>query len=504
VSWAPRSAEEINARRAAVVPDADLVELRLDALDPAPSPAEIPALLAGLGLPTIATCRSHDEGGGWRGSEDERLAILQACLEAGADYVDIELDAGACSRIVAEHPTRCVVSRHWEGTPSTAELEAAVRRLVALRPAVGKFVVTPGNPADAIDVLRAGGRLRREGIASCCFALGSAGAASRLLAAARGDAWTYARSPAGDETAAGQWSARRLRDELRLPEWTAGQQLYGVVGDPVRQSLSPAIFNAAFVAEGRRAAYLPLPGGEFDAALRLAGAADVRGLSVTMPFKLEAFERASAATPAAVRAGAANTLRATDSGWEAHNTDGEGVIVALRSAVEPAGARVAVLGAGGAARAAAASLVDVGATVVLCARRPARAAAEANAVGCEHADLADFSRVGADIVVNATPVGMEATAGTPVPTTDLKGSEVVLDMIYRPFQTELLREAGARGCVVIPGLRMFLAQAEAQYRWWFDASAPAGTMEAAARQHMGDDVEMNGSHAGTRGRGDRP
>ncbi len=486
VSLAPSSREQLSAW--SVNPEttagADMVELRLDALQPLVQPAEIIGLLAAFDLPIIATCRAAAEGGAWSAGEDERVAVLRACLAADVAHVDVELDASACEELAAAHASRLVVSKHWLEPPASEELRQCADRLLNLRPGAAKLVVAIESVDQAVPVLRTAEALRREGVATTGFVMGKASAAGRLLAGVRGDAWIYARAPLGAETAAGQWSATRLRDQLDVSRWTPCCARFAVVGDPVRQSLSPTVFNAAFAAAEREALYVPLPSARFDRVLRLAQDSDVRGLSVTMPFKRDALMVAATATDVARRIGAANTLRFDDGAWHAHNTDGEGLLAALTPHRDIAGSRAAVLGAGGAARAAAVALRDAGAQVTLVARDARQAAQVAADIGCTGLRLADYEPGAVEIVINATPAGMTATDETPIPTAGLRGEELVLDMIYRPTVTRLLRAARERGCEVVSGLEMFLGQAAAQHDWWFGEAPVAGVMRQAAELQL--------------------
>jgi len=482
VSLAPSSRQELNAWSAniATVDGADIVELRLDTIQPTLQPAEVESLLALFDLPLIATCRAAKEGGAWSAGEDERFAVLRACLATDAEYVDVEMESAACEQLIAANADRLVISKHWLELPSPAQLQQWVARVLELRPGAAKLVVAIERVDQAVAVLQATKALRHAGVATAGFAMGEASAAGRLLAAARGDAWIYARAPVGAATAAGQWSATRLRDQLLVPRWDPGFERFAVIGDPVRQSLSPAIFNAAFAAAERDALYMPLPGGHFDEVLRLAEQAGVRGLSVTMPFKRDALTASATATEVARRIGAANTLRFEDGAWHAHNTDGEGLLAALGPHVDVVGRGVAVLGAGGAARAAAVSLLDAGAHVTLYARDADRATQVAADIDCAGRRLVDYEPGAAEVVINATPLGMAATDETPIPTAGLRGEELVLDMIYRPSVTRFLRAARERGCTAVSGLEMFLEQAAAQHRWWFEEAPVQGVMRRAA------------------------
>jgi 3-dehydroquinate dehydratase/shikimate dehydrogenase len=464
--------------------DADLVEVRLDCLDPAVTPDEVAELLDGFAVPVMATCRRGAEGGAWRLDEAARVEVLRACAATGVAYLDIELATAALPEFLEHCRDRVVASHHWATMPDGRAIDAVIGRLRGLRPAMVKLVVPVEVVDGAVRLLPAAAALRAEGIRTAIFPQGEASAAGRLVAAAQGDAWIYARLPGEPGTAAGQWRAALLRHELKVARWRSEYARFSVVGHPVRQSLSPTVFNAAFAAAGAAALYMPLPGHHLGAVLRLAAAGGVGGLSVTMPFKVDALAVSTHATSQARRAGAANTLRRVDGGWEAHNTDGEGLVAALRARGRVRGSRVAILGAGGAARAAAVALQDAGAAPTYLVRDLERAARTAADTGVPCRLLTDYANGDADIIINATPVGMHSTAETPIPTARLNGGEVVLDMIYRPAMTSFLAAATARGCTTVSGLEMFLEQAAAQYRWWLDEAPPDGVMDRAARAQI--------------------
>jgi shikimate dehydrogenase len=204
----------------------------------------------------------------------------------------------------------------------------------------------------------------------------------------------------------------------------------------------------------------------------------VRGLSVTAPFKLDALARAVSADPLARRLGAANTLTKTPDGWVARNTDVEGFLHPLRPRLTLAGARAAVLGAGGAARAVVAGLDAEGARVTVHARRADRAEALVPlgaAVGAWPPPPGSW-----DLLVNTTPVGTSPDVDeTPVAAAWLAGGGLVYDLVYNPGRTRLLRDAAAAGCGTLGGLEMLIAQAAVQVATWFPVDPPVDAMRAA-------------------------
>lgn len=468
--------------------DADLVEIRWDALeDPVAAVESLAEVVRSAPAPVVFTCRPAWQGGAFDGGEALRRTVLEAGLKAGARWVDVELDAPWGPDFARSHRDRTLVSHHWSSA-SPPDLERRLTTLLDLRPAVAKLVAPADRPSDAVPFLRAAERLRGAGIVPACFCMDEAGRASRLLSVARAGGLLYVAADSGAITAPGQWRLRTVRHELKVGRWRPGFSLFGLAGDPIGHSLSPAIFNAAFAAAGRPACYVPLPGPDPADVLVLAEAAGVAGLSVTMPFKEASASACGELTGLAARLRVANTLVRAGDRWVGHNTDGAALVGALATHLDPSGARVVMVGAGGAARAAAAALVDAGAEVVIVNRDARRGRELADELGASSDEVESVPGMRFDALVNATPVGMAGTVETPVSTAGLSGREVVVEMIYRPAETELLRQARGAGCRIVVGLEMFVRQAEAQHRLWTAEPPPAGVMRKTAVARLEADV----------------
>jgi 3-dehydroquinate dehydratase/shikimate dehydrogenase len=458
-------------RRVSTPSRADLVELRLDALEDPRDPA---AFLRDCSRPAIVTCRPRWEGGGFDGSEEVRERLLGQALDAGAAYVDVEWAAPCRDRLLARAPDRVVVSLHaFEGVPG--DLEARATAMGATPAAVVKLAVRATALRDLLPLIAMGDRLaRRRPVV--LIAMGMAGLASRIAAARFGSVWTYA----GEGLAPGQVPVSRLLDEFRVDRITPTTPLYGVLGRPVGHSVSPAMHNAAFAAVGVDAAYVPLEAVDFDDFDAVTAALGIQGASVTAPFKEDAWRACRRADPEACRLGAVNTLRsAPGTGWDGLNTDVAGFLAPL--AGRPlTGRRATVLGAGGAARAAAHALSGAGATVTVRARRPAAAETVAALAGAEAGGLPLPARSW-DLLVNATPVGTWPRVDeSPLPEGTALDGDLVYDLVYNPPETRLVRLARAAGCAAIGGLDMLVEQAARQFEWWTGQAAPRGAMREAA------------------------
>ncbi len=460
-----RTSEAIRAAREAAEADADLIELRLDTMD-RPDPA---AALAGRRRPAVVTCRPLREGGFFDGAEEERRRILEDASAIGAEFVDVEWDAGFDALIRSRSGRGIVMSRHdFNGTPD--RVSDLLRTMHASGAEIVKLAVTTRALSDLVPLLDA-----RPPFESILIGMGGAGVASRILAAKFGSRWTYT----GDGVAPGQLTMERLLGEFRFRRIRSDAALYGVLGRPVVRSLSAAMHNAGFDALGLNAAYVPLEAADVADFRRFAEATGLRGASVTIPFKVDVMSLLDEVSSLAAAVGAVNTIVVSNGRWIGTNTDVEGFLEPLRRRLEIRGLRATVLGAGGAARAVAYALRCGGARVTIAARRADAAATIARALDIETGEWPP-SPDSWDLLVNATPVGSRALPGSPVET--LASHGLVYDLIYDPDPTELMQRARRSGCDVIGGLEMLVAQAERQFELWTGQRPPHALFASAAAQ----------------------
>lgn len=258
-------------------------------------------------------------------------------------------------------------------------------------------------------------------------------------------------------------------------------KIYGILGRPVTHSLSPAMHNAAFRELGINAVYVPFPVTDLaQAVVGLRGLA-IGGASVTIPFKEEIIPLLDELDPQAARMGAVNTVVNRKGRLIGHNTDWLGAVTALKAQTAITGEHVLLLGAGGAARAIAFGILEQGGRVTITDLDAPRAEALAKEMALEAIPLDALEPCPATILINATPVGMAPDFhGLPIEPELLSRFQLVMDIVYRPLLTRLLREAQARGARIIDGLQMLIHQATAQFELWTGQSAPLETMAAAA------------------------
>ncbi|WP_415378685.1 shikimate dehydrogenase [Halosimplex sp. TS25] len=263
--------------------------------------------------------------------------------------------------------------------------------------------------------------------------------------------------------------------------------VYGLIGNPVGHSLSPPMHEAGYEALGVDARYVTFEPPQDGAAAAIEGAADlgVAGLNVTIPFKQDALD-AVEPDRLARRIGAVNTVDFSGETPTGHNTDAVGATRALRAHDVSLSGTAVVVGAGGAGRAVAFGLADEGMEVRIANRTESKAhdlAADVpDATGHGLDGLGDLL-ADADVLVNATSVGMEEDA-TPVPADALHGDLGVLDAVYRPLETRLLRDADEAGATTVDGAWMLLYQGVEAFERWTGREAPVDEMNEALRSRL--------------------
>ena len=466
--------------------DSDLLEFRLDFLDPSQLTLErMQRWVALAGVPVIATLRRKPFGGRFEGGAAEQLEMLGRIGGAGFSFLDIEVETLEALRPpqlkkIREGSGRLIGSYHdFKETP--ADLQSIFQRILAVKADVVKIATLAGGFADNLRLLELVSRARRQGLPIIAVAMGELGAYSRLVAPSRGAMLTYASTRAGQETAPGQLTSQDLKCVYGLNTIDPDTLFFGVIGHPIGHSLSPQVHNYAFRQLGLNCRYLPLPTPRlepFAPYLQCFG-----GLSVTIPHKLAVLKYVDARHRSVEESGAANTLVRREAGLWAYNTDLDGVRHALGGCLDGSPGRAVLLGAGGAARSAAAVLKEARWRVTVLARNRSRAEKLAGDFGFEADSLERSSRYGGDLLINATPVGMSpASRESPVAGEGLRYG-TVFDMVYNPLETRLLREARKRARVV-SGLEMFVGQAARQCFLWTGREAPLQGMREVALSHL--------------------
>ncbi len=475
------TAVEMAAAIRSVLRETPTVELRLDWLV---DDLERSKLLNWIGLHRprnatfLATCRRKGAGGRFSGKLESQLYWLIQARQAGCQWCDIEIETlrklpDQSAREYAV-PPRIMLSVHdFHHTPDLAR----ATRL----PSHGEFdaIKIAAHARTIADSVRLLAWAKRS---KGCIAvpMGEIGLPARILALREGSTLAYA--PVAALTAPGQISLHDLKYVYRAHELNRRTQIFGVIANPVGHSLSPLMHNSAFTAKKVNAVYLPFLVTDLRDFLSAVPEFGIRGFSVTLPHKQKIMKYLKDCDWLAAEIGAVNTVAVRrDGSLSGSNTDYVGVLRSLERKLNLAKSRVLIFGAGGSARAAAFALARAGAFVVVCARRDNVARELARAVSGEVIPRRALSTQSFDAILNTTPVGMHPNAEiSPLGARELN-CRIVMDFIYRPEQTQLLKLAARKGIATVSGVEMFLAQGIAQWEMWTKQRAPEAVMRRAVR-----------------------
>lgn len=473
------SPEELCGRALEVLSETSFLEFRLDYLaDPSGNLIVFKEFLAAHRSATIvATCRPQSFGGRFQGTAQQALAILVRAAEAGFQLVDVDLQAAealgaeALERLHAAGAGVILSDHDFNGM---GDLKAIYNRMESFAPDFAKIAVTASSLTDNLTMLRFLQEMEDEARSSLVgICMGDKGVLSRILGLRSGSAFTFASGSAGEETAPGQIAARTLLELYRVNQLDKATRVFGVAGDPIGSSLSPLMLNTAFRRETVNAVYVALSTRDPRELLQLAREIPLGGLSITMPLKQEILPLLERTDPLSAKIGAVNTvLRAQDGRFYGFNTDVAGIVGPLERRLSLNKAKVLVLGAGGAARAAVFGCRDKGAEVFLLNRTPAKAAALAKAAGGRVIQREAVAKAGFDVVINATPAGMRDLGAESLLEPEDLNARFVFDLVYNPLDTPLLKLARQKGLTPISGVEMFVAQGARQFEIWTGKAAP--------------------------------
>jgi 3-dehydroquinate dehydratase / shikimate dehydrogenase len=515
-------AELINNAQVAVK-EARFIELRLDSL---PKPADALPLVkkflhANVGVVALATCRRKANGGGFTGTLAAELEILAKAAEAGCQMVDLEIESAEGAKAAQLEALRAVrvktkksavsgaalgaVSSAGTGTgvqaageelapvalmisyhdfQRTKSLLKVAERIEVFEPDYVKVVSTAKTLVDNLAVLELL-KLRSAASQIVALAMGEEGIVSRILGPREGAVFTFAAPSESKGTAPGQLTAYTLREHYRFEQIDAATKVYGVFGNPIAHSLSPLMQNTAFRKEGVNAVFLPLKAHSVEDLLALFQELPLAGAAVTIPFKCDLLPHLTNMDAFTQKTGAVNTLRmGADGKLYGFNTDVAGVVRPLERRMRIAGARIAVVGAGGAARAAVFGLVAQGAEVFVVNRTHEKAVALARKAKAKVLKADKLVKENMDVLINATSCGMLGSkTSLPVAKNEVN-AKLVFDLVYNPLETPLIQLAKARGIPTISGLEMFVQQGVQQFEIWTARPAPEAEMMRTVRHAL--------------------
>ncbi|KAB2629783.1 bifunctional 3-dehydroquinate dehydratase/shikimate dehydrogenase [Pyrus ussuriensis x Pyrus communis] len=471
---------------------ADLVEIRVDFLKNFNPRQDLGALINQSPLPTLVTYRPSWEGGQYKGDDKQRQDALRVAMELGADFIDVELKVADefYNSIQGKKPekVKIIVSSHnYEKTPSSEEIGDLVARIQATGADIVKIATTALDITDSARVFQV---LVHSQVPMIALVMGEKGLISRVLSAKYGAFLTFGTIEAGVVSAPGQPTVRDLLDLYNFRLIGADTKVHGVIGNPIRHSNCPLLYNAAFKSINFNGIYLPLLVDNVANFIDTYNSPDFAGYSYTIPHKEAGLKCCDEIDPHAKEIGAINCMirNPADGKLKGYNVDYLGAIAAIEEGLRAsngssngsgsplAGKLFVVMGAGAAGTALAYGGKQKGARVVVANRTYDKAKALANKVGGEAITLAELETFHPEdgmVLANATPVGMEPRIDqTPLSKNALKNYSLVFDAIYTPTWTRLLQEAQECGAAVAFGTEMFLNQAFVQVEKFSGSPAP--------------------------------
>lgn len=467
---------------------ADIVELRLDHMSLLSLDREVLRhIRAAVKGPAIATLRSAREGGRSKLSKSKRAEALEEILESGFEYVDLELAND--SRLLQELRGRrlrakTIASAHFFKPASRDTVEHRLREACSAAD-FGKVAMPCEHAGQALMLARIGLRTSAANHRFILIGMGDQGQLTRVCARQIGASMAYACLP-GRPAAPGQ-----LEISVQSSLASHDNIVLGLVGHPVSHSVSKPMQEAALKKAGLTGTYmhLDIPEGEFDRdALVTLNLLGVSGLNITIPHKLRAFELCDKLGASATATGAVNTVKFDGESIVGENTDLHGLSLMIERKIGTCkGTRAVIVGAGGAARAAAKALSGIGASVTVAARDFRKASALAREFGMDSIDLRALAKRSEafDILVNCTPLGTSGRhARSRLPSGVFKGNPVFFDLVYNPPVTSNMKEARRRGAKAYGGLEMLVHQGAESFRIWTGKEPDVQVMLRAARRAL--------------------
>lgn len=487
------------------LPRADVLELRMDLI----RDGDLRVLIKQCrvhprSIKILVTNRRKDSAEGWEFSEErQRIALLKEAVNLGAEYVDMEMDTPEVLRNellslvrALGKQTRVIVSHHdFHRTPSIRSLKEIVDECILTGVSIVKIVTYAKSPADNLAVLGLIPYARKKNKEVIAFCMGEQGRISRIAAPLLGSYLSYVSLYRGAESAPGQLTVDETEQIMLLTDGgdygkdssclPSDVQIFGIFGNPVQQSLSPLMHETALAKMKINGRYLPFCIHDLASAVNGMRGMGIRGVSVTIPFKVATMAHLDEVDTDAQEIGAVNTIVNHHGTLKGFNTDWIGLVHAIKDVMDIKGKVFAIVGAGGAARAAAFGIRKEGGIPVVVNRNVERGQYLAREQGCSFYPLKEIIHVRADCLINTTPVGMMPNINeTPVESAVLTNYRWVMDMIYNPLKTKLLKDAENAGCSTIPGLGMFVHQGAEQIKLWTGMEPPREFMKQVVMERL--------------------
>lgn len=479
-------------------PIADFIELRMDLIADGNLDDLIPAIRNTMGsIKIIVTCRKKEEvlsanelpgaKSIIKDKEIGKMDLLKKAIEMKADFIDIELTEGQAA--IGELRNYCaklggvtgiIVSYHdIKKTPSLAKLKEIFQQSMENGAAVVKIVTFAKSAEDNLKVLGMIPYAQKHSQEIIAMCMGAKGRISRVVAPFLGAYLSFAALAPGAQSAPGQLTVRQMKQINNLVQGNRpneseavlssghGLQNYVLLGNPVAQSLSPLMHNAALKEMGIDGHYSAFCVSDLESALQGIKGMDISGASVTIPYKVSVMGYLDEIHDDALKIGAVNTIVNNHGRLMGYNTDWLGLMLTLKELMPVKDQTFVIIGAGGTTRAAVYGIMKEGGLPIIVNRTMIKGKNLPDKLNCPFYSLSDLAKIKADCLINTTPVGMYPhTDQSPVEASLLAGYKYVIDVIYNPLKTRLLHDAEKQGCRIVSGLDMFVHQGASQIKLW--------------------------------------
>ncbi len=446
-------------------PEKSLFEFRLDLMDREALNA-LSELIQKAQLPIILTLRSVGQGGQFEGGEKERLELLFCYLSLKIDYVDLEfdIDPAFAQKVKNAYPkTRIIASFHdFKKTPK--DLDQVFEEMQRFSADIYKICTYAQTTIDSLRMLDFIQKKRKEKKAVAGMCMGPFGAATRILAPIVDSVLTYISSENQDNLMQGNVTLKDLVEVYHYNRLDTHTAIYALLGNPVEASIGHLMRNRFFFEKKIDAVYVKLEinPGDLPHLFPLIKRLPFKGFSVTMPLKEYVGAYMDSIDSDAKEIGAINTIGLSDGKWVGYNTDGRGAILAIGKKIPIAKSCFLIFGAGGAAKAVAYSLFKKGGRVTIINRDVEKARVLAQKVNGKYGgfnSISAFLKQGFDVIINATSIGMTPKEDKKVfDGNSLDKKTLVFDLVYKPKDTRLIKDAKRAGCRVIFGIELYAYQ----------------------------------------------
>lgn len=456
----PTNSDVLRQLRIAKEQRAEMLEWRFDLFDQIDF-AAINSLKKSLPISSIFVLRSKKQGGGYSQSESSQLELILKLSEMVPDYIDLEKDTPAyfVEQVKKQFPQIKIILSHHDFSSTPADLDAVLNNMKRI--SVDYYKITTFAQC-ATDALRMLNFIKNKENLIVGICMGEYGQLSRIYGPTLGNKITFAATDERSLTASGQLLMNDFQEVYQLSRLKSNPLLCGLIGNPVEKSFSHLTHNATMKALQLNAVYakMKVQPEELSSFLNEARSLPFQGMSVTMPLKELVIPHLDQIDPKAAAIGAVNTLCFNEGKIVGYNTDASGALNAIESVKKVLNHTFLILGAGGASRAIAFEAKQRGANVFIANRHPEKAKKLASTFNCYFCEMGKFPKY--DFIVNATPAPM------PIEQDFIQSETVAMDIVNRPPITQFLAAAKEKHCQIVPGYKMFVEQAVAQFNHWFN------------------------------------